>query len=265
MGKDELFPNDIFFKELDDKKDNWYSRMRSKMERVIVQRCIDNAQPVSDKAPAIGRDDMIKILEAYVSHGTRDSIVRAVALGTTYSANGRGSDIMTATWNLYHKQSIAKIFGFDWRTRKTSRCKGVWFVLDYNNMYICHYFLFAMLLMVGEGQDDYKEHEGNNHWVIKTLKDESNGGAKKLSNFLQDLEPSSKSAEYKTDRIYTLPEGLSSNSIRIGSLSELMSRFVSKGNIALAGGHDKHNDSEKNMWEYQAVTPYTVMPGAMGL
>jgi hypothetical protein len=121
MGKDELFPNDIFFEELDDKKDNWYSRMCSKMERVIVQRCIDNAQPVSDKVPAIGRDDLLKILEAHISHGTRDSIVRAVALGTTYSANGRGSDIMTATWNLYHKHSIAKIFGFDWRTRKTSR------------------------------------------------------------------------------------------------------------------------------------------------
>jgi hypothetical protein len=36
MGKDEFFPNDIFFEELDDKKDNWYSRMRWKMERVSV-------------------------------------------------------------------------------------------------------------------------------------------------------------------------------------------------------------------------------------
>jgi hypothetical protein len=128
-------------------------------------------------------------------------------------------------------------------------------------MYVCHYFLFAMLLMVGEGQDDYKEHEGNNHWITPGLKDVS----KRLSTYLQDLELSSKSAEYKKDRIYILPEGTSSNSIRIGSLSELMSRFVSKSNIALAGGHDKHNDSEKNMWEYQAITPYSVIPGTIQL
>lgn len=102
--------------------------------------------------------------------------MRAVALATTYSANGRGSDIASATWNLYQLHSFSKVWGFDWRTR------GVWFVEDYSNKYVSHSFLFALLLMTGEAQDDYKDHPGANHWILPRLKElANNSSAKKIS------------------------------------------------------------------------------------
>jgi hypothetical protein len=251
-----LFKGDAFMALIDDDRDCWYTRMRSNIERTIVHRCMDNAESVSDKATPIGRDDMMTIAEAYFSHGTKDSIMRQAALSTDYSASGRGSDVQTATWNLYTNDRISKLYGFEWYTKKTSTRKHVFFVRDYENIYIDHYFVMACLLLTGSGQDDWQGHSGNNQWIFSDLK------AKNISIFLQDLEPNSKNVEYKRSRVPSLPTGLSSNSLRIGTLSELMSRNVSNGVIALHGGHAGEKAKEaKNMWEYQPATCQTILPG----
>ena len=69
-----------FFDGLDGDADNWYSQMRSKIERLIYLRYTDKAELMSEHAPIISRNDMKKICEKYFSHGTSDSIMRMTAL-----------------------------------------------------------------------------------------------------------------------------------------------------------------------------------------
>ena len=80
-----------------------------------------------------------------------------------------------------------------------------------------------------------------------------------MSRFLQDLEKSSVSKLYKSSIIKELPEGITSGSMRDGSLSELMARNVPEGIIKMAGGHA---DAEfSSMFEYQIINAASTLQG----
>ena len=234
--------------------------MRSKIERIIYLQCIDNEEKMAEQAPPISRADMKLILEAYFKCGTADSIMRMAALSTNWSAAGRGSEVSTTTFNLYKWDRINNVSGYYWTQRKTSKSKGVYFVTDYDCIFLNHYYIMGLYLMSGQGQENYGDNESKNHWVFPEMSFlQDSGGSRKMSRFLQDLEKSSVSKLYKSSIIKELPEGITSGSMRDGSLSELMARNVPEGIIKMAGGHA---DAEfSSMFEYQIINATSTLQG----
>ena len=53
---------DPFFSTVRD-MGNWYTKMRSGMERRIIKRCIEEGELITTKAPAVGRS-MVKAIAA---------------------------------------------------------------------------------------------------------------------------------------------------------------------------------------------------------
>lgn len=252
-----LFKGDPFF-IIDESKVYWYTKMRNKIERIIVSRSIRNAQIILKKAPPVGREEMTSVLKSYFSHGTLDSILRFTALGTDYLAAGRPSEVQTATLNTLMYSTKYKMAGFDWRQVKTGKSKPVWFANDYSSYYNDHYFQMACFYLSGQGQE-YQDMTANN-WLFPSLANlADSGAARKMSNFLEDLQPSSTSVEYRNRKVPEIPEGVTSYSIRSGALGDLMYCNVSSGVIKMHGGHDDPENSK--MWEYQNANPKSTLSG----
>ena len=153
---------------------------------------------------------MKKICEKYFSHGTSDSIMRMTALATNWSASGRGSEVRTATFNLYNFDLINHVTGYLWTQRKTTKSKGLWFVPDHDCPFQDHYYVMGMYLMSGQGQENHLYNDSKNYQVygdMNSLKE--SGASKKMSGFLSNLEKSSSSKLYKGDIMKELPEGYS--------------------------------------------------------
>ena len=215
---------------------------------------------MSEHAPTISRNDMTKICEKYFSRGTSDSIMRMTALATNWSSSGRGSEVRTATFNLYNYDRVNNVTGYHWTQRKTTKSKGVWFVPDYDCPFLDHYYVMGLYLMSGQGQENHLLNDSKNHWVFLDMNSlKESGASKKMSGFLSDLEKSSSSKLYKDYIINELPEGISSGSMRSGTLSELMARNVPEGVIRLHGGHE--NKERSSMYEYQTVSVTSTLQG----
>ena len=104
----------LFFIGLDGESENWYTGMRSKIERIIYLQCIDNGEKMAEQAPPISRADMKPILAAYFKCGTSDSIMRMAALITNWNAAGRGSEVQSTSFNLYKWDRINNVSGYYW-------------------------------------------------------------------------------------------------------------------------------------------------------
>jgi hypothetical protein len=191
IGRNQLFKGDPFFVGLDGESNNWYSGMRSKIERIFYLQCIEKEEKMAEQAPPISREDMKLILQAYFRHGTADSIMRMTVLGTNWSAAGRGSEVQTTTFNLYKWDRINNVTGYYWTQRKTSKSRGVYFVTDFDCVFLNHYYMMGLYLMSGQGQENYESNDNKNNWVFQDMHClRESGGSRKMSGFLQDLEKS---------------------------------------------------------------------------
>jgi hypothetical protein len=164
IGRNQLFKGDPFFVGLDGESNNWYSGMRSKIERIFYLQCIEKEEKMAEQAPPISREDMKLILQAYFRQ---------------------------TTFNLYKWDRINNVTGYYWTQRKTSKSRGVYFVTDFDCVFLNHYYMMGLYLMSGQGQENYESNDNKNNWVFQDMHClRESGGSRKMSGFLQDLEKS---------------------------------------------------------------------------
>ena len=76
---------------------NWYTKMRSGMERRIVKRCIDEGEQITTKAPAVGRSMVNATATSLIGHNTEDAMYRRFLICLTLLVSGRSGESGTAT------------------------------------------------------------------------------------------------------------------------------------------------------------------------
>ena len=254
-----LIIGDPFFLTVRD-MGNSYTKMRSGMERRVIKRCIEEGELITTKAPAVGRSMVKAIASSLFGHNTEDAMYRRVLICLTFLVSGRSGESGTATWNLTTWDHIMRNVSFDWSQSKTSKQKGVTMVSDYENYDMDFYHCLGSFLICNYGQRSHLLDEEENHWIFPEIAAlEKNGHSKKLSNFLQDLSPTSTSVEYSRSIVRELPSDVSGNSLRVGSINEASARNVSPYAIIMHGGHDCAGQSAS--FEYIVTTPMSALPG----
>ena len=98
------------------------------------------------------------------------------------------------------------------------------------------------------GQEDHNRSEAENHWILPDLATLGTASSRKISSFLQDLSNASKNNEFKRSIVPRLPEDVSGNSLRVGSINEAVAKNVPVQSVILHGGHEMHGYSAS--WEY---------------
>ena len=250
---------DPFFSAVRD-MGNWYTKMRSGMERRIIKRCIEEGELITTKAPAVGRSMVKAIAASLLGRNTEDAMYRRFLICLTFLVSGRSGESGTATWNLTTWDHILKNMTFDWSQSKTSKQKGVTMISDYENYDMDFYHCLGSFLISNYGQTSHLLNEDENHWIFPEIAAlEKNGHSKKLSTFLQDLSPSSTSVEYSRSTVRDLPTEVSGNSLRVVSINEASARNVSPYATIMHGGHDCTGQSAS--FEYIVTTPMSAMPG----
>lgn len=82
------------FKSLELWKDkNWYTRLRSAINKSIVLKCIEEGRPLSEKGAPIGRELLYRICDYYLQLNDKDMLLRRFVLITTFLAVGRTGEI----------------------------------------------------------------------------------------------------------------------------------------------------------------------------
>ena len=239
---------------------NWYTKMRSGMERRIVKRCIDEGEQITTKAPAVGRSVVNAIATSLISHNTEDAMYRRFLICLTFLVSGRSGESGTATWNLTTWDHILSNVSFEWSQSKTGKQKGVTMVSDFRSYEMDFYHCLGSFLISNYGQRSHLLDEDENHWIFPEIAAlEKNGHSKKLTTFLQDLSPASTSVEYSRSRVRDLPQEVTGNSLRVGAINEASARNVSPYAVIAHGGHDCTNQSAS--FEYLTTTPMSAMPG----
>lgn len=258
IAKDQLFKKDPFFVGVSEDSNNWYTAMRAGIERIVVSRCIDNGESISEKPPSLSRSQMLALLNELWIHATPDAFLRVCILATTYCSFGRSSDIQVATLNLYRWDHTLQIGGYAINSPKTGKDKPIGYVHD-SNYRMDHYVCMAVNLMMGNGQASFQQHDCNNHWVFDGLQVKESSA--KISGYLENLTPSSKSVEYKDRNVPCLPDNIVAGSLRQGSLNELTAGNVPHTITTLAGGHEESEPS--NYILYQIASFSSIMPGTI--
>ena len=75
------------------KDKNWYTRLRSAINKSIVLKCIEEGRPLSEKGAPIGRELLFRLCDYYLQLNDKDMLVRRFVLITTFLAVGRTGEI----------------------------------------------------------------------------------------------------------------------------------------------------------------------------
>ena len=176
-----------------------------------------------------------------------------------FLASGRAGEAATATWNLSVWDDVLDNLHFCWSQSKTGKQKGVTFVSDHDSYEMDFYHSLGCYFICKYGQENHNRPESENHWILPDLANQGTASSRKISAFLQDLSPTSKNMEFKRSIVPRLPEDVSGNSLRVGSINEAVAKNVPVQSVILHGGHEMQGYSAS--WEYVVASPAATLPG----
>ena len=172
---------DSRFKNLEIWKDkNWYTRLRSAINKTVVLKCIEEGRPLSEKGAPIGRDLLFRICDYYFQLNDKDIFLRRFVLVTTFLAVGRTGEIGIsnkrinliirchvgdASWNgSYWDYDLECPFIY-WNERKVAKQSMLNFFPD-AMCFQCDWFhALGCYLLFGGGSAAYLRQPESN-WVV---------------------------------------------------------------------------------------------------
>lgn len=253
------FGDDEFFSGLneDTKPSHWYKKLMKNVERNVARRCIEAGDPVTTSPPPVARSTVCAACLAYFLVGTQEALLRRLIIAMIFVVAGRGGEAAANTWNLCTWDYTLNCLYFAWQQPKTLKQKGIVLLSDRNNHALDFYKALADLFTTGFFTTPVDAEEEND-WMFPNLRGMAAASvATKISNYLKDLRPSSASTTY--GKVQSMPEDVSSGSMRTGALCQMDADGVFPHRMAAVSGHDLKGFSA--MWEYITVTWITSVHG----
>lgn len=228
--------DDEFFSGLEENAPatHWYKKYLKNVERHAARRCIDEGEKITESPPPIGRAVVSAVALAYFLEGGQEALLRRLVIVLLFLVCGRCGEAATASWALCHWCPIYGNLYFDWSQSKTGKQKGLGLFGDFDRNEMDIYKAFGDLFITG-----YFTTVTADSWLFHTFQamDPANV-ASKISNYLKDLRdsPKNKCKGYQQSRIATLPDEVSSGSLRVGAICEMDKAGIFPHRIAAYSG-----------------------------
>ena len=179
------FPSNVLFGQ---NQDDWYSNMREDLRKNVSDVFIQAGMNITDKAPPIGRTEMIGISSAYIEWNTIVALFRRAALILLFLAVGRGGEIGTASWNQCSYNQDQGSLNMEWSQLKISRQKLMTFHPDRSCFEMDYLHALACIFMFSAG---ISKHDLNPDAIsfplFPSMANLANGCSSKTTTYIRDL------------------------------------------------------------------------------
>lgn len=179
------FPTNVLF---GNNQDDWYGAMREDLRKNVADVFIQTGMNITDKAPPIGRTEMIGISCAYMAWNSIDALLRRAALILLFLAVGRGGEIGTASWNQCSYNKDQESLVMEWSQLKTSRQKLMTFHPDRSCFEMDYMHALACIFMFSAGISKYDLNpDAISLPLFPNMANLANGCSSKTTTYIRDL------------------------------------------------------------------------------
>jgi len=144
---------------------NWYYRLRSKLEEIHYIRNVDIGEATSGKSANAGRKVVLSICSYLLRHGfTKTDVLRRYAFATSRTFAGRTAEFKRLSYDPSYWDDEAETLFTDWADFKNKKADRTTGTVDYLNFEICWVHALACLIIVTGGR-------GHSNFMCQELAD----------------------------------------------------------------------------------------------